>query len=183
MSNQELKASVNKIISEHIAEYIENNPPPAAIYRHTQPQVSHSNVNHLMFVLVTPLTKSPNSDLSKPGAPSSLKQLFLNEAHTWFYFNTETRKFDFTVDDVRRQIQSVAYGYLQQNWMVYNKIKSWNRSKLSSRGRHWPRAEDSAILSLWFDAIQYKLVVDQTCNAELNVFFAKQFEKLHDREK
>jgi len=179
MSNESLKDSVNQIISDHIVEFVKNNPLPEAIYRYNTLAGKQPNPDTLVFELVTSMTKPLTAQPQIVGVPSSLKQLFINEAYMWIIFNSQARKFDLTIDAVRQQISSTAYTQLQLNWMRFNKIKKWNRCRLASRGRYSPRAEENAILSLWFDAIQYKLVVDQTCNTQLNMFFAKQFETLH----
>lgn len=186
MSNEELKDNVNKIINEHILEYIKNNPLPVPIYRHQAANQSYGN-GIVFFELVTPITKAKGSSIACANlsafrdhlVPSSFMQLLIDHAWSWISFDVSARKFDLTLSTVRNQIQSIAFGHLQLNWLRVNKVKNWNKCKLSTRGLGFiHNYSDDAVLSLWFDAIQYKLILDDKCNSQLNVFFAKQFENL-----
>lgn len=181
MSNQELKDNVNKIINEHILEYIKNNPMPVPIYRY-QATSQYASSDVVVFELVTPITKSKGSPGQHFAVPSSFMQLLIDDAWSWISFDVSARKFDIPLNTVRNQIQSIAFGHLQRNWMRVNKVKNWNKCKLSNRGSRFVHNwSEDAVLSLWFDAIQYKLVVDDKCSSQLNVFFAKQFENLQDK--
>lgn len=181
MSNEELKDNVNKIINEHILEYIKNNPLPVPIYRHHATS-QYASPDTVVFELVTPITKAKGSSFQNLIIPSSFMQLLIDDAWSWISFDVSARKFDLTLSAIRNQIQGIAFGHLQLNWMRVNKVKNWNKCKLSNRGsRFIHNWSDDAVLSLWFDAIQYKLILDDKCSSQLNVFFAKQFENLQDK--